>query len=451
MAGQKTSLKRKATVSGLPGFSANFLASFMIAFPIFFCWFCYVSIHTYNGSLLLAAKDLATSVSSGKGLKFLWSTIPSVTLEGAGLYFGWILVQAVFYLFMPGPIGFGQMTPGGNIVKYNCNGLNSWVITHVALISGVYAGCFQSTILFDNIGSFFVLANISGLALSFFALFKAYVFPTHEEDRRFTDSIIYDFFMGIEHNPRIGDLDFKLFFNGRPGILAWTLINLSCLAKQYQLYGHVTNSMILVNVLHAMYVVDFFYKEDWYLRTMDIAHDHFGFYLAWGDLTWLPFMYTIQCYYLVYNPVQLTSLAAVAVALLGLAGYVIFRSVNSQKDRFRIDMQKNGKSMIWGKPAKYIPATYFTTDGKLHQSPLLMSGWWGISRHFNYVGDLMGSLAYCLPCGFTHLLPYFYIIYMTILLVHRVYRDDVRCREKYGKFWERYCQEVPYRILPYVY
>lgn len=59
--------------------------------------------------------------------------------------------------------------------------------------------------------------------------------------------------MGIEFNPRIGKwFDFKLFFNGRPGIVAWTLINLSYMAKQQELYGHVTNSMILVNVLQVM-------------------------------------------------------------------------------------------------------------------------------------------------------------------------------------------------------
>lgn len=58
--------------------------------------------------------------------------------------------------------------------------------------------------------------------------------------------------MGIEFNPRIGKwFDFKLFFNGRPGIVAWTLINLSYAAKQQELYGYVTNSMILVNVLQV--------------------------------------------------------------------------------------------------------------------------------------------------------------------------------------------------------
>ena len=58
--------------------------------------------------------------------------------------------------------------------------------------------------------------------------------------------------MGVEFNPRIGKwFDFKLFFNGRPGIVAWTLINLSFAAKQQELYGHVTNSMVLVNVLQV--------------------------------------------------------------------------------------------------------------------------------------------------------------------------------------------------------
>lgn len=58
--------------------------------------------------------------------------------------------------------------------------------------------------------------------------------------------------MGIEFNPRVGKwFDFKLFFNGRPGIVAWTLINLSYMAKQQELHGHITNSMILVNVLQV--------------------------------------------------------------------------------------------------------------------------------------------------------------------------------------------------------
>jgi hypothetical protein len=60
------------------------------------------------------------------------------------------------------------------------------------------------------------------------------------------------------------------------------------MAYQYQTFGYVTKSMLLVSFFHFLYVLDFFYNEDWYLRTIDITHDHFGFTLAWGDTAFLP-------------------------------------------------------------------------------------------------------------------------------------------------------------------
>jgi len=73
-----------------------------------------------------------------------------------------------------------------------------------------------------------VAAFIYAYFISMFAFIKAHLFPSFPEDRKFSGSIIYDYMMGIEMNPRIGQLwDFKLFHNGRPGIIAWTLINFS--------------------------------------------------------------------------------------------------------------------------------------------------------------------------------------------------------------------------------
>jgi delta14-sterol reductase len=48
-------------------------------------------------------------------------------------------------------------------------------------------------------------------------------------------------------------------------------------------------------------------------------------------------------------------------------------------------------------------------------------------------------------------LPYFYIVYFTILLVHRERRDHDMCAVRYGKDWEAYCARVPYRLIPGVY
>jgi len=242
--------------------------------------------------------------------------------------------------------------------------------------------------------------------------------------------------------------DFKLFHNGRPGIIAWTLIDLSFAAAQYNKIGYVTNSMILLNFLHAVYVIDFFYNEDWYLRTIDIAHDHFGFYLSWGDTVWLPFMYTLQSHYLVRNPYDMNWLFFAFVLGMGLVGYYIFRTTNNQKDIVR---KTKGDTKIWGRKPSFIKAKYFSTDGEEHESILLTDGFWGYARHFNYVGDLLMSLSFCLTCGFNHILPYFYIIYMTILLVHRIERDQGRCSTKYGEYWKEYTKIVPYKLIPKVY
>ncbi|EDO38405.1 predicted protein [Nematostella vectensis] len=394
---------------------------------------------------------LISHIQEGTLLSYVWGNIPEVTLSGVGLFLTWLTLQLVLYLALPGRIATGNPTPAGNILSYKCNGLNAWIFTHALFIALAYFDLMKMTVIYNYWGSLLVLANILGILLTAFVYVKAHYFPTHKEDRCFSGSFFYDFYMGIEANPRIGNLDFKLFFNGRPGIVAWTLINLSMAARQYEQLGYVTNSMLLVNILQGMYVVDFFAHEAWYLRTIDIAHDHFGFYLAWGDCVWLPFMYTLQAVYLVYHPVRLSWIASFVILALGISGYLIFRLVNSQKDYFRCQMKRTGSCEIWGEPAKYVTAEYTTSDGEVKTSWLLSSGWWGLSRHFNYVGDLMGCLAYCAACGTGHVLPYFYLIYMTVLLVHRSYRDDVRCREKYGKYWAEYTKLVPYRIVPYLF
>ena len=437
---------------GVPGISIATLGSFMLLWPPLFVWFFWLACDSYQCSLGNLAHELWTRFHDlSSVLAFVRSNIPAVTPSALKLYSFWMILQVVLFLVLPGKKARGQITPAGNVLSYKCNGLNAWVLSHVFFLAAVKFGVLKASAIADDWGPLIVLANVFGFSLSAFSYLKALHFPTHPEDRCFSGSSFYDFFMGVEMNPRIGNFDFKLFFNGRPGIVAWTLIDISFAAKQYNELGYVTNAMILLNILHAIYVIDFFMNEAWYLRTIDMAHDHFGFYLAWGDSVWLPVMYTIQSCYLAYNPVVLPWWGFAGVLVLGLAGYAIFRATNSQKDYFRSEMKKNGKCVIWGKPARYVSAVFSTSSGDSKETCLLASGWWGISRHFNYVGDLMNSLSYCLTCGFGHVLPYFYIIFMTILLVHRSFRDDIKCRQKYGAFWEKYCRLVPYKIIPYVF
>jgi 7-dehydrocholesterol reductase len=371
---------------------------------------------------------------------------PRLTVKGAAAVAGWIGLQALLFRYLPGKTQTGQFTPAGYLLSYRMNGLNAWIVTH--LLYGVlcWAGLLDPGFIPRNWNSLIAAMNVAGLLISAFAFAKAYVMPTHPEDRKFSGSLIYDYYMGVELNPRLGDnFDLKLFSNGRPGIIAWTLVDISNMAYQYQTQSYVEPSLILVTILQTLYVIDFFVNESWYLRTIDIAHDHYGFYLAWGCFCFLPTTYTIQGQYLGLYPSSPSNTYLAIFFTIGLAGYVLFRSVNDQKDKVRLTQ---GQCNIWGRPAEYIEAAYTTSDGNEHKSLLLCSGWWGWSRHANYVGDLLISYSSCALVGSTKVVVWVYAIWMTMLLVHRCMRDEKRCSVKYGAAWTEYCKRVPWRFIP---
>ena len=66
--------------------------------------------------------------------------------------------------------------------------------------------------------------------------------------------------------------------------------------------GHVTLALWLVTIFQAIYIVDAIWMEPAILTTMDIIHDGFGYMLVFGNLAWLPFVYSTQARYLVDFP-----------------------------------------------------------------------------------------------------------------------------------------------------
>ncbi|KAF4968707.1 hypothetical protein FZEAL_10348 [Fusarium zealandicum] len=371
---------------------------------------------------------------------------PQISRKGMLAVVAWVGLQALLFRYLPGKVQNGQYTPAGYLLSYRINGLSAWVITHVLYGVLSWLGVLDPGFIPRNWSSLIGAMNLAGFVITAFVFVKAYVIPTHPEDRKFSGSSLYDFYMGIELNPRLGDsFDLKLFSNGRPGMIAWTLIDISNMAYQYQIQQYVEPSLMLITILQTVYVVDFFVNESWYLRTIDIAHDHYGFYLAWGCFCFLPTTYTIQGQYLGMYPTSPSMPYLALFFIVGLAGYVLFRSVNDQKDRVR---RTGGNCQIWGKPAQYIVASFKTSDGEKHTSLLLCSGWWGWSRHANYVGDLILSYSMCALVGSTKAVVWIYAMWMTMLLVHRCIRDEKRCSVKYGAAWTEYSRRVPWRFIP---
>ena len=78
---------------------------------------------------------------------------------------------------------------------------------------------------------------------------------------------------------------------------------------------------------------------------MDVTTDGFGFMLAVGDLAWVPFVYSLQARYLVFRPVELGPIWTVAILLVNLSGYYIFRVANGEKNDFRNGKNPKGTSI----------------------------------------------------------------------------------------------------------
>jgi Delta14-sterol reductase len=137
-----------------------------------------------------------------------------------------------------------------------------------------------------------------------------------------------------------GVLDLKYFCELRPGLFLWHLINVACAVVQWERTGALSPALVIVLVLQGLYVADSVYNEDCILTTIDIIQDGFGFMLAFGDLAWVPFMYSLQARFLVsgHAPALSGSLPFLAVcAAVGVGGFYVFRAANAQKDAWKRD------------------------------------------------------------------------------------------------------------------
>ncbi|CCE23001.1 delta(14)-sterol reductase [Methylotuvimicrobium alcaliphilum] len=408
------------------GFGFSWLV-LMIALPplVYYLWIC---VTYYQGELVFT--------SDAAAWRRFWSHVAPPTWHAAGLYAAWFLGQAALQVWAPGPTVQGMKLPDGSRLDYRMNGIFSFLFTLAVVFGLVTMGWLDATVLYDQLGPLLTVVNIFTFVFAGFLYFWGL---NGKQWERPTGRPFYDYFMGTALNPRIGSLDLKLFCEARPGMIFWLLMNLSMAAKQYELHGTVTVPMLLVVGFQSFYLIDYFIHEEAVLTTWDIKHEKFGWMLCWGDLVWLPFTYTLQAQYLVHHTHDLPVWGIIAIVALNLAGYAIFRGANIQKHHFRRDPNR----IVWGKPAKYIK----TKQGSL----LLTSGWWGIARHMNYFGDLMIALSWCLPAAFGSPIPYFHIVYFTILLLHREKRDDAMCLAKYGEDWLQYRKKVPWRIVPKIY
>lgn len=362
-------------------------------------------------------------------------------------YIAWQAVLAILAIILPGKNMSGVELRDGTKLPYKINGIA--LSTALALVLAVRWQLTNGQLpelqyLYENHVDLAIVTIIFAVFLSIYCYIASFIPLLGKNGLGTKEKIlalggnsgnpIYDWFIGRELNPRLGPLDIKMFCELRPGMLLWLLINLSCLHHHYLKTGKINDALLLVNVLQGFYIFDGVLNEEGVLTMMDITTDGFGFMLAFGDLTLVPFTYSLQARYLSVSPIDLDTYRILSIVGIMALGFYIFHSTNKQKSEFRQGKLPHLKSIETKRGTK-----------------LLCDGWWAKSQHINYLGDWLISLSWCLTTWFQTPLTYYYSLYFATLLLHRQKRDEHKCREKYRDSWEEYEAKVPYKIIPYVY
>ncbi len=354
----------------------------------------------------------------------------------AGFFAPWVMTLGitVLHLVLPGRwyVGYVDDERTGEKLSYRLNG---WLVLLVSVAAwGVlgYTDLLSWGWLFEHRWESLLGAFTLGMVFTF-----AIVLPVPSTGRAF----VVDVFLGRLVNPQLwgGRLDAKMWLY-MVGAVILELNALSFCAWHLIAFPEDPNlGIVLCTALLTYFVCDYMTFERVHLYTYDIFAERVGFKLGWGCLVFYPYFYTVPLWFTAEDPDPGTPVwFLVGAAVTFLLGWSLARGANMQKFVFKRDPEA---SFLGIRPE-------VVTDGERR---LLASGFWGVSRHVNYLGEvLMGSgIALSVSWGGA-LTPWLYPLYYVLLLFPRQVDDDRRCAAKYGPLWDEYVARVRWRIIPFV-
>ena len=353
-------------------------------------------------------------------------TVPNLC-EAAAIFCGFVAGIFVLRIVLPGKVHLGQKLKDGSKKSYKLNGLRILFVLAAILAAGQLSHVWSLATVIRLFWPLFVVANVFAIVHSL----QLYLGGKKKDPSRNT---LRDMAMGNELNPELFGVDLKMFAY-LPSLMGLWVINVSFGVAQYEALGHLTTRMWLYQIFYSLYIVNYYEFEYGMLHTWDVIAEDFGLMLVWGDYVLVPFFYSICGWYLVGYTAPIEPYECVALATLFVVGWVIFRGANQQKH----DYKEHPERPIWGKPPE-------TVGGRL-----LASGFWGIGRKLNYTGELMVYFSWTLTTGFQSIVPYILPLWLLCLFSHRAWRDDKKCRDKYGPLWVEYCSRARFRMIPFLY
>jgi len=373
------------------------------------------------------------------GIEHLFALSPAEKILG---FFTPLIVYVAFMLvqlLLPAKRVQGYVTDPktGDPIHYRLNGLIVYFVMTAVWwfeLTGVPRDWFYRSTIFAVIGG-----------TCFTTIFSVITFYSQAKENR--KNPIKAFWTGAAREITLfnGRIDMKMYFY----LCGGTMLAINAMSGawyHYQLFGENSNpGVFLFTAFFVFYILDYCLNERVTLYTYDLMHEGVGLKLFWGGLVCYGWMFTMPLWGLAVYPNPefdpfWNMFLMIGSSVLFLVGWAISRGANLQKYTFK---RWPERSFLGIKP-KYIPAD----DRKI-----LISGFWGVARHFSYFGEAILGVIFAIVLGyFTNLWAWTYGLLIIGMCIFRERSDDGFCEQKYGsEAWGEYRRLVKYRIIPGVY
>jgi protein-S-isoprenylcysteine O-methyltransferase Ste14 len=355
-----------------------------------------------------------------------------------GFFAPWILDAVILLLHLALPArrvtGYVQDETSGALLRYRLNGPLVLVVTVGLGVLVCALGLFPWDWLYTHRWSGLAGSCALGLLFSFVVVLRE---PARGKP------FLAELYLGRVRNRSFagGRADAKMFLY-LVGAVLLALNVLSFAAHHLAAYAaDPSPGVILYAALFLWFVGEYLVFEQVHLYTYDIFAERVGFKLGWGCFTFYPYFYAVGLWFTadLPNP-HAPTWALVVPAVLFFAGWSFSRGANLQKYSFKRDPDHALLGVL--KPRALQDGTH----------ALLASGFWGMARHVNYLGEILMAIGLTLALGLPGVwAAWLYPLYYVALLLPRERSDEKRCAAKYGALWDEYRRRVPRRIIPGIY
>jgi len=328
--------------------------------------------------------------------------------------------------------GYVRDDATGAVLKYRTNGR---IVLPVTVLIWFLLGYFHVvpyTWLYETRWLGLIGACVLGVVFSLIVVLK---YPSTGR------SFLADLWFGRSKDIQMGDgfVDAKVWLY-LVGAVLLQLNVLSFAAFHITNVADINPGFLLGCAMLTWFCCEYLIFERVHLWTYDFIAERVGFKLGFGCLAFYPYFYAVALWFTadLPNPGVPTWLT-VMFGVLFLGGWVLTRGANMQKFFFKT---APGRPFLWIAPRAL-------SDG---ERSLLVNGFWGASRHINYLGEIIQAVAIALAAGYFGVWEvWLYPAYYVGLFISRQIDDDNVCRAKYGELWDEYKSRVKHRIVPGLY